>query len=57
MAKKLNNFNKKLDEVKKHNISKINCDQRKAIYLQIKKEKIERERKLKEEQLAALEGK
>jgi len=57
MGKKLNEFNKKLDEIKNNNIAKFSYDKKKEMYLQVKKEKLERERKEQEALKEKMEGK
>lgn len=57
MAKKLTTFYKKLDKIKKNNISKLSHEQKREMYLEAKREKFEAERRKKEEEKEKLEGK
>jgi len=57
MAKKLTTFYKKLDKIKKNNISKLSHEQKRDMYLEAKREKSEAERRKKAEEKEKLEGK
>ena len=57
MGKKLNTFYKKLNAVKKNNISKLTFEERREMYLEAKRAKLEKERREIEEAKEKLEGK
>ncbi len=57
MGKKINTFYKKLNEIKKNNISKLTLEEKQDIYLEAKREKMEEEKRKHEELKAKLEGK
>ena len=57
MGKKLTTFYKKLDAVKKNSISRYTYEQKREMYLEAKRAKIEKERREIEEAKEKLEGK
>lgn len=56
MSKKLAKFHNKLDAIKKNNIFKLTSKQRKQLYNEVKRERLEKQRKEEEELKAKNEG-